>query len=216
MSENSLPPPPSEVLFGDQSLDEVAAGPGTAISPLFERARDSLERGDKPEAVKVLEEVAQMRDIESRYRLQAWKFLREAGVRPPSRLEREVLGVVVEVGMDSGHDLLAVYADGTSRYYNYSGAGVVWERPDSSLDSAMDAVLNAARSIVQDIGPWNGPRRPPPPAGHVRLNMLTPSGLYFGEGPFDDLERDRRARPLIQASLNLMRRLTSLVLGDGQ
>ena len=217
MSEDSPPPPPpSELLFGDQSLDEVTAGPRTAASPLFERARDCLERGDKREAIKVLEEVAQTRDIESRDRLQAWKFLREAGVRPPSKIEREVLGVVVEVGMDSGHDLLAVYADKTARYYNYSGAGVVWERPDSTQDSAMDAVLNAARTIVQDIGPWNGPRRPPPPVGNVRLNMLTPSGLYFGEGPFDDLERDRRARPLIQASLNLMRRLTSLVVGDGQ
>jgi len=183
---------------------------------LFARAKDCLEGSDKREAIKVLEEVAEMRDIESRYRLQAWKFLREAGVRPPRQLERDVLGVVVEVGMDSGHDLLAAYADKTARYYNYSGAGVVWERPDSSLDSAMDVVLNAARTIVQDIGPWNGPRRPPPAAGYVRLNMLTPSGLYFGEGPFDDLDRDPRARPLIQAALNLMRQLTSLVVGDGQ
>jgi len=123
-----------------------------------------------------------------------------------------VLGVVVEVGMDSGHDLLAVYADKTAHYYNYSGAGVVWEHPDSSLDKLIEAVLKAARSIVQDIGPWNGARRSPPPAGHLRLNILTPSGLYFGEGPFEDLDRDPRARPLIHAALDLMRRLTSLVV----
>jgi hypothetical protein len=206
-------PPPSEALFGDRSLDQViAAEPETAVSPLFERAKDYLERGDKREAIKVLEEIAQMRDIESQYRLQAWHFLREAGGRPPIHLEREVLGVVVEVGMDSGHDLLAVYADKTAHYYNYSGAGVVWERPNSSLDGLVEAVLKAARSIVRDIGPWDGARRPPPPPGHVRLNVLTPSGLYFGEGPFDDLDRDPRAGPLIHAALNLMRRLTALVV----
>jgi hypothetical protein len=193
----------------------LIAAPGTAISPLFEKARDCRERGDEREAITVLEKIAETPNIQSRYRLQAWKFLREAGARPPSHLERDVLGVAVEVGMDSGHDLLAVYADKTAHYYNYSGAGVVWERPDSSLDNLMDAVLNAARKIVQDIGPWNGPRRPPPLTGYLRLNILTPSGLYFGEGPFDDLERDPRARPLIQAAVNLMRRLTSLVVGEG-
>jgi len=160
------------------------------MSPSFERVKDYLERGDKLEAIKVLEEIAQVRAIASRYRLQAWHFLREAGARPPSHLERDVLGVVVEVGMDSGHDLLAVYADKTAHYYNYSGAGVVWEHPDSSLDKLIEAVLK----------------------GHLRLNILTPSGLYFGEGPFEDLDRDPRARPLIHAALDLMRRLTSLVV----
>ncbi len=210
------PPPPSKVLFADQSLDEVVAERKNAISPLFERAKDFLERGDKRDAIKVLEEIAERRDIKSQNRLQAWKFLREAGARPPSHLERDVLGVVVEVGMDSGHDLLAVYADKAAHYYNYSGAGVVWERPDASLDKLMDAVLNAARTIVREIGPWNGARRSPPPKGYVRLNILTPSGLYFGEGPFDDLDRDPRARPLIQAALNLMRQLTSLVVAENQ
>jgi hypothetical protein len=206
-------PPPPGALFGDQSLDQViAAEPETAVSPLFEKAKVYLERGDKREAIKALEELAQTRDIESRYRLQAWHFLRESGGRPPSHLEREVVGVVVEVGMDSGHDLLAVYADKTAHYYNYSGAGVVWERPDSSLDKPIEAVLKTAKSIVQGIGPWEGARRPPPPPGHVRLNILTPSGLYFGEGPFDDLDRDPHARPLIHAALDLMRRLTSLVV----
>lgn len=211
----SLPPP--EALFGDQSLDQViGAGPETAISSLFKRAKDYLERGDKHEAIKVFAEIAQKHDIESRYRLQAWHFLREAGARPPSHLERNVLGVVVEVGMDSGHDLLAAYTDKTARYYNYSGAGVVWERPNSSLDNPIEAVLIAARSIVQHIGPWDGARRPPPPAGHVRLNILTPSGLYFGEGSFDDLNQDSTARPLTQAALNLMRGLTSMVVPDGK
>src|SRR5260370_24278664 len=77
------PPPPSKVLFADQSLDEVVAERKNAISPLFERAKDFLERGDKRDAIKVLEEIAERRDIKSQNRLQAWKFLREAGGPPP-------------------------------------------------------------------------------------------------------------------------------------
>src|SRR5260370_15698931 len=82
------PPPPSKVLFADQSLDEVVAERKNAISPLFERAKDFLERGDKRDAIKVLEEIAERRDIKSQNRLQAWKFLREAAAPPPKQPPR--------------------------------------------------------------------------------------------------------------------------------
>src|SRR5260370_21451875 len=103
------PPPPSKVLFADQSLDEVVAERKNAISPLFERAKDFLERGDKRDAIKVLEEIAERRDIKSQNRLQAWKFLREAGGRPPRHPGQKALRVVFEVGMGSVHCLLSVY-----------------------------------------------------------------------------------------------------------
>src|SRR5260370_42189323 len=78
------PPPPSKVLFADQSLDEEVTERKNAISPLFERAKDFLERGDKRDAIKVLEEIAEVREIKSQNRRPAWKFLRGAGGRPPA------------------------------------------------------------------------------------------------------------------------------------
>ncbi|GAB2962493.1 hypothetical protein GCM10027048_33810 [Hymenobacter coalescens] len=91
-----------------------------------------------------------------------------------------MLGVVVEVGMEQGFDLVAAYADGTARYYNYSGAGVVWERPDDSLAAPVQALLAAGERVVGQIGPWEQPRPAAPPQGSARINMLTPAGLHFG------------------------------------
>ena len=50
------------------------------------------------------------------------------GCRPPEKAQ-DVLGVVVEVAMEKGLDLVAGYADHHARY-NYSGAAIVWERTE--------------------------------------------------------------------------------------
>jgi hypothetical protein len=127
-----------------------------------------------------------------------------------SQLAKRVYGVVVEVSLRGGLDVLAAYADGRARYLNWSGAAVIWDAPGPPFDAAIAAVLNAGKVIVARIGPWEGPRRGPPPTDHVRLNLLTPSGLHFGEGPMDALGRDPLAGPLLAAATGLMRGLTSL------
>lgn len=147
----------------------------------------------------------------SRDQIQAWRFLGEMGMHPPESVGKDVLGVVVEVGTEEGQDVLAAYADRTAQYYNYSGAGVVWKQPDSSLDSLVERVLGSAATLVRQIGPWQGPRRRPVSKGQIRLSVLTPLGLHFGEGPFAVLDRDPLASPLIQAATALMVGLTSLV-----
>jgi hypothetical protein len=122
----------------------------------------------------------------------------------------DLFGVVVEVGMKEGLDLLAAYSDCTARYYNYSGSGVAWERPTVSLDPHVKRVLDAGRAILPNIGVWEGPRRPPPDFGMIRLNLLTPAGIAFGEGPFEVLAKDPMAKPLIDAATALMQQLTEL------
>jgi hypothetical protein len=204
-------------LFCDVPLDAYSAN-ASEKEPWgsFVRARTALAGSDVDGACAALIEITRMQDVESRHHLQAWRFLRELGRAPGRDIEKQVLGVVVEVGMEGGLDLLAAYADRTVRYYNYSGAAAVWERPNDSLDGAVDAVLEAARSTVAHIGPWEGPRRPSPPRGIVRLNMLTPMGLCFGEGPFELLDRDPLGRPLLQAATSLMRRLTDSTRGSSR
>jgi len=113
--------------------------------------------------------------------------------------------------MSKGQDFLAIYADQTAYYHNYSGASVIWLRPDTSLDGQINSVLSAARIILPLIGlPWKEPRRPPPSAGNARLNILTAMGLHFGEGPLRALDRDRNAQPLLRAATALMAKLTKL------
>jgi len=193
------------------SLDAFARlGTGAEPWQSFEKARAFVASGNLPEARGILESIALTPGIESRVRIQAWHSLREAGGQPPARVQNDVLGVVVEVGMSEGQDFLAIYADQTAYYYNYSGAAVVWLRPDASLDKQINSVLGAARAIVPLIGPWKEARRPPPSAGFARLNILTPVGLHFGEAPIQALDGDRNARPLLRAATAVMAKLTSL------
>jgi hypothetical protein len=121
-----------------------------------------------------------------------------------------VHGVVVEVGMPQGADIVAAYTNYTARYLNYTGAGEIWERPDSSLDAPIKALLDAGRNVVQHIGPWEEARPPAPTNGNVRLNMLTPSGLHFGYGGFQTLSQDPMGKALIDPATALMVSLTSL------
>jgi hypothetical protein len=199
-----------DTLFGDLPIEAWAAQGAGEPWLAFARARDDLARANAQGAVATLAAIAQMPGLEARHYAQAWHFLRGLGVRPPPQLEKQVLGVVVEVAMNGGVDLLAAYADRSARYYNYSGSGVVWDRPNPSLDPLIDALLDAGRAVVVHIGPWEGPRRPPPAAGQVRLNMLTPAGLCFGEGPFQVLAGDPMGGRLIGAATQLMQGLTAL------
>jgi hypothetical protein len=198
-------------LLGDMSLNEVAAQ-STGLEPWlsFERAKAFLLDGDADKARTTLEAIGLRPGVEARCRAQAWHVVRQIGGKPPGAIEREVLGVVVEVGMQDGLDLLAAYADHAARYYNYSGAGVVWMRPDSSLDGLIDALLSAGRAVVTRVAPWKGARRPAPPTGNARLNVISPLGIHFGEGSLEVLSQDSLAGPLVRASINLMAKLTSL------
>ncbi|HEX7664555.1 MAG TPA: hypothetical protein VF407_08595 [Polyangiaceae bacterium] len=133
---------------------------------------------------------------------------------PADKIVREdddaVWGVVVEVGMSGGLDLLAAYANGTARYYNYSGRSIIWEHGDASLDPLIEDVLRAALKILPYIGLSAEPHRPPPATGSARLTILSPEGFAFGEGPLEVLSRDQMAASLLGPATLLMQRLTAL------
>lgn len=199
-----------DTLFGDMPLSQwpisrtaIDSEPWTS----FRRAKQSIDSGDSQAAVEVLRRVLDMPDLESRQYLQAWHFLRGLGVSPPNGKEKELLGVVVEVGMEKGFDLVAAYTDHTTRYYNFSGAGVIWERPNDSLDVTIDDLLRAGTVTIRAIGPWKDDRPPAPSKGHVRINLLSPSGLHFGQGPYEALSKDSLGGPVIASALQLMQAL---------
>lgn len=201
-------PPVRSTLFGDMPLRAWCGG-GQESEPWlsFVRARALLERDDTQAAAGALREIIAMPGLESRHYLQAWHVLRTMGMPPEGERAREVLGVVVEVALPKGLDLLAAYADLSARYYNFSGAGIVWEHPNDSLDPQMHAVLDAGASIAAAIGPWEGDRPEPPPAGQMRINILTPAGLMFGQAPMNALAADRMAGTMVNAATTLMKDL---------
>jgi hypothetical protein len=113
-----------DALFGDLPLSQCLPQSLANTEPWISlaRAKQSLELGDKPGALATLQSVLATPDPESRHYLEAWHSFRDLGVSVPADKAKNVLGVVVEVGMDRGLDLVAAYPDHHARYYNFSGA----------------------------------------------------------------------------------------------
>jgi hypothetical protein len=201
-----------DTLFGDMPIEQWAKDESTQLElwSLFVKARKSLDAKDKAAAIATLKQITEMPGLESRHYVQAWNFLRGLGVNPPADKAKIVYGVVVEVGMPKGADIVAAYADGTARYLNFTGAGEFWERPNDSLDAEIKALLEAGQQVANMIGPWDKERPDAPTNGNVRLNMLTPSGLHFGYGGFETLSKDPKGAALINPATQLMLKLTQL------
>jgi hypothetical protein len=104
-------------------------------------------------------------------------------------------------------DLLAAYADHSARYFNFAGPGVIWERPDNSLDQLIDGLLEKGQYVADRIGPWNQKRPGPPPKGLIRINMLTPNGLYLGQGSQEAFTKDPIGGPVVDEATQLMMEL---------
>lgn len=200
--------PLRRTLFGDMPIEEWPASP-TNEEPwvAFLRAKEAIEQGSTGQGIDILKEIIRRKGLESRHYLQAWHFLRQLGIQPPQNIEKDVLGVVVEVGIEYGVDLLAAYSDLSARYYNYSGGGVVWEHPDVSLDASVRSLLTAGREIVEHIGPWDGGRPPQPEKDQVRINILTPLGLWFGQAPLALMSNDPLGGKALGLAAQLMQDL---------
>ena len=199
-----------DVLFGDLPITEwpsESASSDTEPWVSFAQARHHLNSGQKQEAVDLLQKILVMPGLESRHYLQAWHFLREFGIHPDVSVAKELLGVIVEVSLQDGLDIVAAYTDGTARYFNQSGAAVIWEAPDDSLHQQIKSVLEAGKVVVDQIGPWEESRPAAPPKGQARISMLTPSGLHFVQAPFDALATDQLGGAVIASATQLMQSL---------
>jgi len=198
-------------LFGDLSVEEWPQEE-TGLEPLasFVRARRSFAAADHGTAIDIWQRIVATPDLEARHYLQAWHFLRQSGIEPEDSAAKRLHGVVLEVPVGRGLDLLAAYSDRSVRYYNHGGRAVIWDRPDRRLDAQVDALLEAGRRVVMQIGPWDGERPGPPSPGWIRLNFLTPSGLHFGEAPFEAMASDPTGGAVISAGTVLMQALALL------
>lgn len=151
---------------------------------------------------------------EPRIKALAYALQRRAGRTPTTK---ELLAVIVEVGMDEGLDVLASYRDGTARYINYTGKLLVWEvRDDPEGKALTDDLFAKSTEIVNRIGVWDKPRRAHPSKGSVRISFIVSDGLYFGEGPINVLFKDAMAAPALDVATALMRFVIRKSLEQGQ
>lgn len=145
---------------------------------------------------------------EARVRALAWRRLQQLGHAVPQRL---LLGVVVEVPLDSGLDTLAAYADGRVRFLHGSGRCTFVDSPLPQIEPQVQALLSAGREVLRRIGPSDQQRRAPPQQGMVRMSFIVSDGLYFGEGPMNALMTDALAGPVLSAAIAVLDEVTGLV-----
>lgn len=150
--------------------------------------------------------------VESRLRVLAYRRL--AQLEWPTSSDRPLLGVIVEVALDEGLDVLAAYADGSLRYINHAGGATIVESA-GPLDAQVAVLFDAARPLVAAIGPWLDERLPPPPTGQARISLLVGPDLYFGQGSVGTLSADILGGPVMDAATALLHAVALLGREDG-
>ena len=144
---------------------------------------------------------------EPRTKLLAFHLLRTSGKQPAQKI---LLGVVVEVGLEAGLDVLASYSNGTARYINQAEKLIIWENTeDERVSELTQRLFEQSQQIVSQIGPWDKPRRPHPPRNNLRISFLVSDGLYFGEGGMNALFSDPMAAPALHTATELMQYITA-------
>ncbi|HTA63498.1 MAG TPA: hypothetical protein VK835_13625 [Bacteroidia bacterium] len=122
--------------------------------------------------------------------------------------KKELLAVIVEVGLDNGLDVLASFNNGTARYINQTGKMLIWETTDQTSNKLTSELFLRSQDIINKIGAWDKPRLPCPKKGNVRITFLVSDGLYFGEAPINTLFNDPLASPALASATELMKYLT--------
>ena len=145
--------------------------------------------------------IAEDHNQESRVRILAFNILRENKLPVPPK---QLLGVIVEIPLDGGLDVVAAYQDGRARYINQTGKMAIFEGGPPEIEAKAKALVASAVPTVNAIGPWDKERLPPPVKGMARMTFLVSDGLYFGEGPFAQLQNNSMASSIIKSASELL------------
>lgn len=176
----------------------------TSIKPPYNYPFDILF--SKTSSVADLQKVIDDTTSDPRVKILAYNKQLAGGHKPN---KKELLAVIVEVGLDLGLDVLASFSNGTARYINQTGKMIIWETTtDETANELTKKLFSDSQVIVNQIGPWDKPRKPHPAKGNVRLSFLVSDGLYFGEGSIDVLFNDQMASPALTSATHLMQYLT--------
>jgi hypothetical protein len=179
----------TELLFADQTVDDVLTSVDKETAPdgawmVLSKAAEHMRQAEVGRAAEVLLEVAGNPNMETRILLWSWAALRRLGVHPKSYEADDIKGVVIQVPMRSGVDVLAAYADGTVRYVNHSGKVIVWDITEVTITGIIRKLLESCKGLfgvavaasanhsVKDL---------------IRVTLLTFNGNRFAEASMQSL-----------------------------
>lgn len=153
-----------------------------------------------------LQKIIDDKDEDTRSVLDAYNKLLLRGIKS---IKKELLGVIVEVSMEEGLDVMASFRDGSARLINHAEHIVIWETIiDKNANKITANLFKASQLILDKIGPWDKPRLPKPTTGNLRITFLVSDGLYFGEGPINLMFSDELAGPALAKMTELMEYIT--------
>lgn len=183
--------------------DDVAAyRPEEPLKPPFSLIY--AKEGNVP----ALQELAADEAQEGRIRYLAFGRLRAMKVPVPAKI---LLGVIVEVPLPGGLDVLAAYAEGGVRYINHTAKMAIVEGVES-VRGKVGSLFQIAGPVLARMGAWGKDklRGPPPPEGQLRLCFLASDGLYIGEAPKEVMEAGAMGGPIIRQAAELLNAVSAL------
>jgi hypothetical protein len=176
---------------------------------LFVEARNHiLKKQDYQAAGQLYKKITEMPGLESRHYLQAWHFLRKLKFGIPPEIDSKVFGFLMDVTLEKGTEFIAAYADHRARYFNYTGSGIVWEAPDTSLDAQIDTLLAACEVVSKQLPALTLEQGRPVIPTHrdaVQINILTAGGIRHGMGTFEGWAQTPTGGPIVAAATALMK-----------
>jgi hypothetical protein len=96
------------------------------------------------------------------------------------------LGLIVEIGFSDGIDVVAAYADGSSRFFGRQGGAVLGKDSRPEVREIARRVIAATPPFVKSA--LEETHRGGVGAGVVRFTFLTPGGPLVSEAAKDDLK----------------------------
>jgi hypothetical protein len=125
-----------------------------------------------------LEAIASDEKLETRLRIMAFNALKGH----PAKNSRDILGLILEVGMEGGLETLAIYQDYRVRYINSSEEMLFWETRDPEIDSKIANLLDLSRAVITELNMINQPRPAPPARDKYHLTVVASDGLQLYQG----------------------------------
>lgn len=150
---------------------------------------------------------------ESRIRILAHRRLKELGI-PVQR--PEVFAVIEEFNQPGlGLDTLAVYADGSIRYINFSGKMLFIDDSLQETQRFIKPIFEQAQQLAaQAGGQRQDSRLPPPGKGQLRLTLLVNGEIYVRQASSKIMFNGPLGFPLLTNMALLLEKITSIALAE--
>ena len=127
-----------------------------------------------------------------------------------------MIGMVVEVGLDAGLEAVAAYRDHSARYFNHTGAAVIWDTDTPKINAQIEPFLAVAQTVGENTEPFYEDHPSPPDRGMMLINVLTPGGIHIGMGRMGAMQGDPMGAAVTQTAIGLMQTLMNAAETSGE